>query len=208
MRSARTNDQPESIVWHHMKTGSAEAFELLYDRFFPLLFRYGAQFCPDRAVLKDCLQDFFVDIYVRRSSLPEVQHVKNYLYTAFRHRIIRHVSRKSLRLETLTDNYHFNVTFSHEHTLIQHQLDSDQQRYLVDAFQRLSSRQKEAIFLRFYEDMSYEEIAAILKMKKVKYARTLVYRAISVLREGTAATNGSLTLYAVFPLVWRLPSNW
>ncbi len=202
MRNARPYEPSDSTTWNQMKSGSEQAFEQLYDQFFPLLFRYGLSFCPDRTVLKDCLQDFFVDLYVRRTSLPDVRHVKSYVYTAFRHRMVRHQSRRRLRVEPLTDTYHFAVTASHEHALIQDQLDRNQQRFLLNAFQQLSSRQKEAVFLRFYEDMSYEEIADILKMKKVKYARTLVYRAVSVLRQGVKEPNGSLTLYSVLPWLW------
>lgn len=207
MPNLSLNDPLDSQTWNQMKSGSEKAFEQLYDTFFPLLFRYGQQFCPNRAVLKDCLQDFFIDLYVRRSSLPEVRQVRSYVYTAFRHRIIRHLSGPVLRFEPLPDRYHFEVTFSHEQALIQDQLDSNQRRYLTTSFQRLSSHQKEAIFLRFYEDMSYQEIAGILKMKKVKYARTLVYRAISVLREGIKDRDGSLTLYSLLPWTWfaRLP---
>ena len=207
MPNLASPDPFHNDLWNQMKAGSEKAFEQLYDTFFPLLFRYGLQFCPDREVLKDCLQDFFTDLYLRKSSSQEVIHVKSYVYTAFRHRIIRHVSRRHLSLEPLTETYHFEVTCSHEHNLILQQLDSNQRCHLLHAFQRLSSRQKEAIFLRFYEDLSYQEIADILKMKKVKYARTLVYRAIGVLQEGLHERDSSLTLYSLFPGAWlvRLP---
>jgi DNA-directed RNA polymerase specialized sigma24 family protein len=46
----------------------------------------------------------------------------------------------------------------------------------------LTERQKEAIFLRFYENMEYEQIASLMALKEVKNARTLIYRAIEVLR--------------------------
>ncbi len=198
MDSADLPEQADVLTWRQMKAGSEKAFECLYDKFFPLLFGYGLRFCAEREAVKDCLQDFFIDLYVRRASLQEVEYVKRYLYTAFRHRIIRKVSGKQPMLELLTSHYHFEVTFSHEQAMIQDQLDGLKQRKLLRAFKNLSSRQKEAVFLRFYENMSYEEIADIMKMKKVKYARTLVYRAISVFRECIKDLDGSLTLYALF----------
>jgi RNA polymerase sigma factor (sigma-70 family) len=200
-------DQSDVLAWSQMKTGSEKAYEQLYDKFFPLLFRYGLQFCPERATVKDCLQDFFIDLYVRRASLSEVHHVKNYLYASFRHRMIRHLSGRQLLMEPISLTYHFEVTFSHEHALIHDQLDELRQRKLLNAFKGLSSRQKEAVFLRFYENMSYEEMATIMKMKKVKYARTLVYRAIAVLRECIKNLDSSLTLYSMLPLLrlWKLP---
>lgn len=201
MLKVTPNDPSDILAWNQMKAGSEKAYEQLYDKFFPLLFRYGVQFCPERDTVKDCLQDFFIELYVRRASLSELKHVKNYLYTAFRHRIIRQLTAKHLLLEPLSATYHFEVSFSHEHALIHDQLDELMQRKLLNAFKGLSSRQKEAVFLRFYENMSYEEIADIMKMKKVKYARTLVYRAIGVLRECIKNLDGSLTLYSVFPFM-------
>lgn len=209
MLKVSNNGLSDTQVWSQMRTGSDKAYEQLYDKYFPLLFRYGLQFCPERALVKDCLQDFFVDLYIRRSHLSEVQQVKNYLYVSFRHRIIRKTCGKQLILEPISNSYHFEVTFSHEHALIREQVDDIQQRRLLNAFNKLSSRQKEAVFLRFYESMSYDEIAEIMKMKKVKSARTLVYRAIGVLKDCIKDLDGSLTLYSVFPLLllFRLPES-
>ena len=66
--------------------------------------------------------------------------------------------------------------------LITDQLNQENQRKLLRAFGQLTQRQKEAVYLRFYENASYEEIAAVMSLKEVKYARTLIYRALDVLR--------------------------
>lgn len=194
-------EQEDISLWKAMRNGSLEAFEQLYDRYFPQLFSYAIRFCADRDLVKDCLQDFFVEIYQRKDALSEVQRVKQYLFVSFRHRIIKHLSGKRLMSEPLREDYHFEVCFSHEDQLIADQFDTYLKQQLVEAFFSLSSRQKEAIFLRFYENMSYEEIATIMKMKEVKYARTLVYRSLLSLR---AAVKGkSLTLYSFFPFLFN-----
>jgi RNA polymerase sigma factor (sigma-70 family) len=183
--------------WKAMKGGSVAAFEQLYDHYFPLLFAYGMQFCTDRALVKDCLQDFFVDLYQGRSSLNEVHKVRQYLFVSFRHYILRKLSAKHFLMESIADNYHFEVYFSREEEIVGEQFDEYRRKVLKSSFARLSSRQKEAVFLRFYENMSYTEIAEILNLKEVKYARTLVYRALLVLKE--ALKGHSLTLYSAFP---------
>lgn len=191
-------DKPgEQEQWCAMKAGSVAAFEQLYDRYFPLLFAYGMQFCADRAIVKDCLQDFFVDIYQGRSTLSEVRKVRQYLYVSFRHCLLRKLSAKHFLLESIGENYHFEVHFSREEELIGEQFDAYRKKMLRSSFAKLSSRQKEAVFLRFYENMSYAEIAEILNLKEVKYARTLVYRALLVLKD--ALKGQSLTLYSALP---------
>lgn len=190
--------QQDEILWKHMREkGSAKAFEELYDRYFPVLYAYGMQFCANRAVVKDCLQDLFVDIYQRRTCLHEVRKVKQYLFVSFRNCILRQVSAKIFLHETISENYHFQVNFSHEDQIIGEQFDMDRQKLLKAAFAKLSSRQKEAVFLRFYENMSYAEIATVMKMKEVKYARTIVYRALISLK--LTLKDHSLTLYSAFP---------
>jgi RNA polymerase sigma factor (sigma-70 family) len=82
----------------------------------------------------------------------------------------------------LEENYCFEVSLPHEFLLITSQVSSENLERLQQAFESLTRRQKEAIFLRFYENMDYEHIAAMLSMKEVKYARTLIYRALDVLK--------------------------
>jgi RNA polymerase sigma factor (sigma-70 family) len=196
-----TVEQQDHSLWIAMRNGSVGAFEQLYDRYFPQLFSYAMRFCADRDLVKDCLQDFFVEIYQRRDSLSEVQRVKQYLFVSFRHRIMKHLSGRRLMSEPLRDDYHFEVCFSHEDQLIEDQFDAYRKQQLLKAFSNLSSRQKEAIFLRFYENMRYDEIADIMKMKEVKYARTLVYRSLVSLR---ASVKGkSLTLYSFLPFFFN-----
>ncbi len=94
------------------------------------------------------------------------------------------VESKYIHEESIEESYTFEVSFSHEFLLITYQIAQENQERLLKAFGSLTQRQKEAIFLRFYENMDYEQIAAILSMKEVKYARTLVYRALDVLKAG------------------------
>ncbi|MCK5371360.1 MAG: sigma-70 family RNA polymerase sigma factor, partial [Cyclobacteriaceae bacterium] len=46
-----------------------------------------------------------------------------------------------------------------------------------------TTRQKEAVIYFYYEGMSYQEIADIMGLQKVKSARKLIYRAIEALRK-------------------------
>lgn len=199
------HNQQDEMLWKQMKEGSVHAFESLYDRYFAILFAYGLQFCADRALVKDCLQELFVDLFQRRSRLSDVRKVKQYLFVSFRHCLLRQVSSRNSLLESISENYHFQVDLSHEHQMISDQYDEDCQKLLRTSFSKLSSRQKEAIFLRFYENMSYAEIAEVMKMKEVKYARTLVYRALVCMK--SALKGHSLTLYCALPFFLFYPGS-
>jgi RNA polymerase sigma factor (sigma-70 family) len=172
------------LTWLALKKGSEAAFEQLYDSYFPKLYNYGMRICQDKALVKDSIQNVFVEIWQKRDGLSEVTSVKYYLFTCLRRRLIKELSKNNRQMHNgqLEENYCFEVSLSHEFLLITSQVSSENLERLQQAFESLTRRQKEAIFLRFYENMDYEHIAAMLSMKEVKYARTLIYRALDVLK--------------------------
>jgi RNA polymerase sigma factor (sigma-70 family) len=52
---------------------------------------------------------------------------------------------------------------------------------MVKALNSLTKRQKEAITLKFYDGLSYQEVAVLMAMS-VRATYNLIYRAIEVLR--------------------------
>ncbi len=71
--------------------------------------------------------------------------------------------------------------------------------YLHQAFTKLSSRQKEVIYLRFYNQLSYEEIADVMSVQ-VKAIYKLMSRAILVLRTHSKVPILPLFLFAILAL--------
>lgn len=171
-------------LWQAFKAGSEPAFDQLYEAFFPALYGYGTRLCGDRELAKDCIQTLFVELWHHRQQVADVRCIKYYLYRCLRRKIIRVQiqEKRMVHAGDLHESYHFEVTFSHELLLITDQLNQENQRKLLRAFGSLTPRQKEAVYLRFYENASYEEIASVMSLKEVKYARTLIYRALDVLR--------------------------
>jgi RNA polymerase sigma factor (sigma-70 family) len=174
----------EDAIWKKFREGNEGAFDTLYSTYFPKLFSYGLRVCQDRDLVKDCIQGLFIDIWQRKDSLSEVKAVKYYLFKSLRRKVVKQLTfqQKFKNEMDLEENYFFEVSFSHEHLLISEQVSQENLERLENAFQFLTQRQKEAVFLRFYEDLEYEQIAVILSLKEVKYARTLIYRAIDVLK--------------------------
>ena len=77
---------------------------------------------------------------------------------------------------------HFEVIPSVEERIIFSQTESEHQEKLHQAVNSLSPRQREAIFLLFYQDLTYSQIADLLAIE-VKTARNLVGKAIQTLRK-------------------------
>jgi len=170
--------------WQAFKAGSGPAFDRMYEAYFAALYGYGSRLCGDKELVKDCIQVLFVELWYHRGQLADVRNIKYYLYRCLRRKIFRvyHQEKRLVPAGDLQERYPFGVAFSHELLLVTDQLNQENQRKLLRAFRLLTQRQKEAVYLRFYENAPYEEIASVMGLKEVKYARTLIYRALDVLR--------------------------
>ncbi|MEN7547094.1 RNA polymerase sigma factor [Rapidithrix thailandica] len=176
-----------------LRKGNKSAFDTLYQKYFPLLYGYGLHFTSDKALIKDCLQDLFVDLYVKRNRLTQVTYVKSYLFQILRRTVLKKREQPPYEYSELTPG--IAVSLSHEQELILGQLEKDKQVHLQNALQQLTAHQREALFLRFYQNLDYRAIAEIMDLKEVKSARTLIYRSLTVLKEYLKKKETSLTLY-------------
>lgn len=171
----------DAIQWRGFIKGSEKAFDYLYEKFFFVLYDYALRFCKDEALIKDCIQELFIELWEKRTSLNTVLSVRSYLYVALRRKLVRHLSEQN-KFVNSSLSYDFDVVLSHEALLAQKELQEETQSKLHHLFNALTSRQKEAVYLKFYENLSYQEIATIMAFSDPRYARQLIYRTLDELR--------------------------
>lgn len=166
-----------------MKAGNRDALKELYLEYSNKLYNYGAKFTADKDLIKDVIQELFIHLWERRAYLGNPQDVKNYLFKSFRSAIFKKLAR-SQHLESLGDaeDYAFRVSVHIEdHLILEEDAEAIKQR-IQASLNRLTSRQREVIFLKFYEGLSYAEIAEVLDIS-VRGSYKLMARALEVLRE-------------------------
>lgn len=173
-------------VWKNFKEGDESAFIRIYKEHTQPLFNYGCQFSGgDRELIKDCLQDFFLDLRRRREHLSDTDNIRFYLMKAFRRRLV-HDCEKQRKEKVKSDELisaMFEVELSHELKLIERQIEDQQIFRLNEALGKLPAREREAIFYFYYENLSYQQIAELLQMDHVSSARRIIYRALAKMRE-------------------------
>lgn len=174
---------PPEQYWKSLKGDEGQALEALYRLYANPLFNYGSKFTSDSEQIGESIQSLFVKIWTSRHSLGNPENVRNYLFKAFRLTLFKEIKRKQTQEEFDQDgNYIFLATLSLEHEIITEDNQLLLQQRLQAGLDQLSSRQREAIFLRFYEGMDYAEVAAIMDIS-VKGTYKLMARAIDTLRE-------------------------
>lgn len=77
------HDGEDAIVWEKFKSGKQAAFVYIYNTYFQMLMNIGCQLTKDKSLVKDCIQDLFIELISRRSNLGDVKSIKLYLIKSF-----------------------------------------------------------------------------------------------------------------------------
>ncbi|WP_417941635.1 RNA polymerase sigma factor [Flavobacterium sp. RS13.1] len=170
-------------LWKKLKAGDERSFSLLFEKYYGDLIHYGNSFSPFTEKVQDCVQDVFADIWLYRESLQEPNVVKAYLLSSVRKRIARLYERDHIfKKITTTDSIEFLFDFSVEHELIDDEATAENVLYLNKLLNELPSRQKEALFLRYNQGLSVEQIAEMLDVN-YQSANNLLHRGLLKLRQ-------------------------
>ena len=173
----------ETVLWRNLKEGDEKAFSFLFEKYYGHLVRYGNSFSPFPEKVQDCVQDVFTDVWVYRQSLNDSVVVKAYLLSSVRKRIARLQERDHIfRKTTSMDSIEFLFDFSVEHQLISDEATEEKVSHLNELLNNLPTRQKEALYLRYHQGLSVEQIADMLQVN-YQSANNLLHRAVVNLRQ-------------------------
>jgi len=183
--------------WLLFKNGSADSLEALYKQYSNALYNYGSKFSPDKDLIKECIQELFVTLWTRRKHIGNPPDVKNYLFKAFRLSVFKKAAFLQKNEEYLeTEDYPFAVTLNIEDAIISAEQGEALKVRLEIAVNQLTNRQKEAIFLKFYEGLSYEEIAGVMDIS-VKATYKIMARSLGYLRENLSKDDLLILLFVL-----------
>ncbi len=170
-------------LWRRLRAGDRSALELIYRQHAALLLQYGRKFALSQPLVEDCVQDLFVDLWRRRAQLSDTDSIVRYLLVALRRRVIQRLDRHRKRYSDADPAAHdFEATPAHEQQIIAEEGSAQKSAELQAAFEQLSDRQREIVYLKYYAGMDYEDISEIMDLN-YQSARNLLSRALSKLRE-------------------------
>jgi len=172
----------DTLLWNDFIKGNENAFRLIYNSHVQSLFKYGCNFTHDEALIKDCIHDVFIDLSKYRSGLGVTNNIRLYLYKSLKRKIISSLSKGGIFGTIDPENLPFHYSISVEDELIDHEFEQQRYQQLDNAMLTLSPRQKEAIYLKFVSDLSYEELSKVMKLN-YQSARNLVFKGLEKLRE-------------------------
>ncbi|MCF2487705.1 RNA polymerase sigma factor [Dyadobacter sp. CY347] len=179
--NAGSDDNAALAQWSLLQKQDSTAFECIYKTYARLLHNYGYRLVADKELVKDTVQDLFVQLWKNAANLPAVTSVKAYLIVALRRELLRRITRQRQFVHQETELSEESA----EQQLIEEQTGEMISDGLSKFIQKLPTRQREIIFLKYYSGLSTEEIAAAMDLTSGSVYK-LVYKALESLKELTS----------------------
>ncbi|GAE21605.1 RNA polymerase sigma factor [Bacteroides pyogenes] len=182
--------------WESFQKGDDRAFAWLYSKYIQHLYQYGRRFTSDTEMIKDCLQDVFVNVYKQRKKTrltPPPSNIRIYLMSALRNSIFNSFNKRNL-YDTYIANISYEFDLSIEDKLIETENEVLQKHTIAHLLNALSPRQREIIYYRFFEGLEYNEICELMNLE-YQSAYNLLQRALAKLRDLYGSTFPLLFLF-------------
>jgi RNA polymerase sigma factor (sigma-70 family) len=182
VKALHTDFKSDTFLWQAFKKGDREAFEQLYSKYFNDLGKYGLRLNPNKDLVEDAIQDVFIDLWRRKEYLSDVENVKFYLYRAVRNQFNRTIQKDIFEgSEDINNFLDYLGTLSSEQESIENESNQIRTLSIQNAMNNLSNRQAEAIHLRFYQGLSLDEIALLMKIQK-QVVKNLLSKSYTILK--------------------------
>jgi RNA polymerase sigma factor (sigma-70 family) len=174
------SQQDDAQTWGDFKKGIAAAFSYIYITYYRQLYNYGYTLYPDKELLKDSLQELFFELWRDREKLGTAYSIRVYLLVSFRRKLIAKINQDRKRKQLVQKEGQSEE--SYETKLIFTQQESEQKTQLNQALAKLPKRQKEAVYLRYFQELSYQQITEVMDLQ-YQTVRDLIHKAIKTLRQ-------------------------
>jgi RNA polymerase sigma factor (sigma-70 family) len=148
--------------WKRSIEGDTGAFHDIHRSLFAGLYNYALKLLQDEALAGDAVQELFVKVWVKRATIGPLQKVKPYFFTALRRQILNQLRNLRLRELKISALPRPDIDFSPEEIVVRDEEYRTLQNKIADLLNELPKRQKEVIYLHYFEDMDYTQIADIM----------------------------------------------
>lgn len=176
------------IIWNEFRKGNKEALETIYEDNYTSLYHYGMKFSSDNDLIKDLIHELFIELINSGSKLSNTDNIRFYLLKALRNKLLKQLSENSKFTNKFEETAGFILIDSIESQLIKKEVEEQLKNRIITAINKLSTKQQEIIYLRFYNDISYQEIATLFDVN-IQTVRNLMNRAINSLKEDLQNNN-------------------
>lgn len=180
------SDAPDELC-RRIKASDRAAFEEVFRRFRDEMLRYVRGIVRLNAVANDLVQDVFIDLWGTREGLDPSRSLRAYLYGMARNRALRYLrdtrghDQKHVLIQQQAEERTSNGTEG------DHDIDADRLGEMLRRWiEELPERQREALLLSRYHDLTHREIASIMGISP-RTVNNHIMRALKYLNDRVGA---------------------
>lgn len=176
-------DTEEVKHWHRFIDGDLDALSVLFLHYAKGLVSYGMKIYRDEELVKDAVQEVFIQLIQKRLKLKRDERIKGLVYRLLRNSLIDEIKKINRSRKTdylmFSDDRGFEADIESQHIVMEE--DIQRNELINSALLQLSSHQKEAMFLKYADDFSYEQISEVMGIS-IASSRTLIYRTLKQMK--------------------------
>jgi len=190
MNVVETRESGELVA--RAKAGDAEAWGDLYREYAPAIFRFCRRALPTREDAEDATTEVFMKIREKLDQYDATRPFSAWLYRVAANHCWDTLRRRKIRQDKETDDLE-TVPLEHpDPNQLDQLIDRRTSEEVRRALDKVGSRARMALVMRYYSDMSYDEIADSLGVRRA-FVGVVLLRARHELRQ---ALEGSSALAA------------
>ncbi len=192
-KTIQSTEATDGILANNCLLGDELAFEGLYKRYRPALFKFIFNILRDYDLSCDILQQVFLQLYISLPTLKTNKPFKSWLFQVARNRCLDELRRKRVVRFSELDTYNEEdevemFTFVQDPCPLPEEIAErhDVQDRLLSAIKSLPPRFRSVVFLRYARQLTFPEIGRTLGMPEAT-AKTYFSRAKPLLRASLAS---------------------
>jgi len=191
--------QPDNEIlrtwWQQSMDNDTVSFGFIHTALFNGLYNYAAKLLNDDELANDAIQDLFIRIWNKRTSIGEIQKIKPFFYTSLRRQVfnqLRDLKLRNLKISLITQP---DIEFTQEEILIKNEIDAGLKEKILHLLNTLPKRQREVIYLHYFENMSLSQVAVIMEIN---------HQSVMNLKQRALQSMRSANILSVFLLLCSL----
>ncbi|WP_276165426.1 RNA polymerase sigma-70 factor [Zobellia alginiliquefaciens] len=148
----------DNQLYQAIRNNDKEAFELLFDKYYPRLCFFSMQFSVDKEAAEEVVSDVFLKLWNNRKK-NEVKHLLPFLYTSVKNTTLnfKKSSRRHLWLED--DDYLVDEENQESKIIVREELENIQK-----IIARMPPKRRTIFMLNRMDGLKYKEIAEIMNI--------------------------------------------
>lgn len=174
------------LVVEFKKTANKKVFEELYKRYKNMIYSYVRKFLyrTPADIAGEIMHEIFIKVYLELKSLKNPKAFKLWLYKVARSICLKYI-RSQKAVEFSLDSEQFplpdNLAVDLRVDLEKEYINNELRNLVYKEINKLDKKIREVIILKFFDNLTYEEISKITKMpdRTIRFKLKRIFESIS-----------------------------